>query len=194
MDSVFLWAQLFGILAMSINIMAWQLKNPRLIIFSYAPASSLWAVQYFLLGAPLGVILNICSATKDLFLSFVKDSLVPYLLGAFLFVIWTVGLYFFEHWFDILPLIAGTIINVALLQRDNRSLIARAGIAAQVCWITYNLIVGSYMGVTSGCLGTISSVIGMARFEAWEIGKCYRTFLPSLARSILVFPDPKTYP
>ena len=174
--------------------MAWQIKNPRLIIFSYCPACTLWAIQYFLLGAPLGVILNICSAGKDGLLAFIDEKFVPFLIGAFLFFVWSIGLSFFTHWYDILPILAGTIINIALLQRDNRALVARASIAASLCWIMYNLIVHSYMGFASGCFVILSSMIGMARYEEWELGKCYRTFLPSITRSLFVFPNFRTYP
>lgn len=198
MDSVFhsalFWAQIFGLVAMSINILSWQIKNPRWIIFSYCPASALWAIQYLLLGAPLGAIMNICGSCKDGALAFIKDKYVPFLIGAFLTVTWCVGLYFFKNWFDVLPLIAGTIINLALLQRDNRPLVSRAGVIATSCWIIYNYIVGSYMGFICGCLVIISSTVGMARFEKWDIGKCYKSFLPSLARSLFIFPNFRTYP
>lgn len=194
MDSVFFWAQCLGVIAMSINILSWQLKNPRFIIFSYCPASILWAIQYFLLGAPLGMIMNICSSLKDGILFFIHSKYIPYLIGTFLFFIWSVGLYFLTHWYDILPLISSTIINLALLQRDNRSLIARAGIVATIGWLAYNLIVHSYMGFASGSLSIISSLIGMARFEGWKLGKCFKTFPPSVIRSLFIFPSFRTYP
>lgn len=193
-SSAFFWAQCIGLVAMSINILAWQLKNPRWVIFSFCPASSLWAIQYYLLNAPLGVVLNLCSAIKDGLLAFIGNKYVPYLIGTFLLFIWAIGLHFFTHWYDILPLLSGTIINVALLQRDNRPLVARAGIAATVCWLLYNVIVHSYMGFASGAFSILSSIIGMARFEGWELGKCYKTFLPSLTRRLFVFPNFRTYP
>lgn len=194
MDSVFIWAQIIGLAAMSINILSWQLKNPRHIIFCYIPACSLWAIQYVLLHAPLGVVMNVLSVIKDSFLSTVKEIYVRCVIGGFLVSIWGIGLYFFSEWYDILPLIGGTIINLGLLQRDNRSLMARAGIGGQFFWITYNLIVGSYMAAISGCLLIISSTIGMARHEEWILGRCHRTFVPSLARSLFIFPQWRTYP
>ena len=190
--NIFLWVQVIGLAAMSINILAWQLKNPRHIIFSYVPACSLWALQYILLNAPLGAIMNIFSVIKDSFLTFVHEIYVTYIIGAFLLTIWCVGLYYFNHWYDILPLFGATVTNVALLQRDNRSFVARGAICTQVFWITYNLIVGSYMAALSGLMVVGSSTIGMARHEEWEIGKCYRTFGPSLMRSL--FLTPRTFP
>lgn len=194
MDSVFIWAQIIGLIAMAVSVWAWQLKKPRHIILCNVPATLIWTVQYILLGAPLGAILNLASAFKDSGLFFIKNKYVPYLIGTFLLVIWSTGLYFFEHWYDSLPLISGSIMNIALLQRDNRSLIARATIICCLFWLVYNVIVSSWMGAACASMVITSSIIGMARHEEWSLGKCYKSFFPSLSRSLFVFPNLQTYP
>ena len=194
MDSVFLWAQIIGFVAMGINILSWQIKNPRHIILSYVPANTLWAIQYLMLGAPVGAMMNLCSAAKDGGLAFVKDKYVPFLIGSFLCVVWSVGFHFFQAWYDLLPMIAGTILNLSLLQRNNRPLYARASLTACVLWLVYNVIVGSWIGTLSACLVMTSSIIGMARYEEWELGQCYKKFTPNLARSLFVVPNFRTYP
>lgn len=194
MENGFLLAQIIGIFAMSINIFAWQLKNSRHIIFSYVPASALWAIQYMILSAPLGLMMNLCSMAKDMALTFIKASYVRYIIIGFLCTIWAAGLYFFSGWYDILPLIAGTITNLSLLQRDNRALVARGAIISQIFWITYNLIVGSWIAAFSGCLVITSSTLGMARHESWVLGTCYRSFGISLVRALFTFPSFKTFP
>ena len=192
MESYFIWAHLLGFFAMCISIMAWQIKNPRHIILCYVPSGILWGTHYMLLGAPLGAIMNFCSAGKDSALAFIRKSYVPYLIIIFLSIVWIVGIHNFEYWYDILPLIGVSIINLSLLQRDKRSLVARATMGGQACWIIYNVIVGAWMGVACCLLVSTSSIIGMARHEKWEIGKCYRTFGPSLMRSL--FLTPRTFP
>ena len=194
MESTFLWAQAIGLCAMAIAISAWQLKSSRHIIMCFIPCNSLWAIQYILLGAPLGAAMNICSVLKDTGLVFIKEKHVPYLIATFITVAWGVGLYNFGHWYDILPLMAATILNLGLLQRDNRALYARACIIASILWLAYNIIVHSWMGACCSSLVVISSMTGMARHEAWVLGKCYRSFMPSLARSLFVFPNLRTYP
>lgn len=194
MSSVFLWAQVIGFVAMGINILSWQLKNPRHIILSYVPANTLWAIQYMMLGAPVGAMINLCSAAKDGGLAFVKDKYVPFLIGSFLCVVWIVGLHFFQAWHDLLPLIAGTILNLSLLQRNNRPLYARASLTACALWLVYNVIVGSWIGTLSACLVMTSSIIGMARHEEWALGQCYKKFTPNLARSLFAVPNFRTYP
>lgn len=194
MENTFLWAQIIGLFAMTFAVSAWQFKNPRHIILCFVPANTLWAIQYFMLGAWLGVIMNICSVAKDGALAFIHERYVAYLIGAFLAVAWGFGLYSFTHWYDILPLAGVTTVNLALLQRDNRPLYARACILTGCFWLGYNIIVHSWMGTCCSTLVIISSIVGMARHENWALGQCYKSFLPSLARSLFVFPNFRTYP
>lgn len=191
MDFVFFWAQIVGLFAMTINILAWQIKAPRMIILCCVPSSFLWALQYFLLGAPLGALMNGTSMIKDLALVFIRQELIKYLIAAFLCVAWSVGLYFSAGLHDLLPLLATTFLNISFLQRDNRELVARASIAAQVCWISYNIIVLSFMGIATGVLCILSTVIGMARYEKWAFD--YRDVI-SLSKHIFIMPRFRPYP
>ena len=198
MDGIFsselFWAQIIGFFAMMICITAWQLKNSRHIILCYVPANTLWAIQYLMLGAPMGAFLNICAVAKDCGLGFAADKYVKKIIVVFLLVVWGTGLYLFNQWYDILPILAATILNIALIQRDNRSLYARACIATCLLWMTYNIIVHSWMAAACACFVMASSTVGMIRYEGWVIGRCYRSFLPSLMRSLFVFPNFRTYP
>lgn len=192
MEQYFIWAQIIGFFAMCFSITAWQLKKPNHIVLCYVPSGTLWSLQYLILGAPLGALMNASSALKDGALGFIKPQYIGFIIGSFLCLIWPAGLYFFQNWYDIFPLLGTTIINLALLKRDDRPFISRAIIVGQICWMTYNVIVGAWMGLACGLLVSTSSMIGMARHENWEIGKCYRSFLPSLMRSLMI--KPQTYP
>ncbi|NQZ13568.1 MAG: YgjV family protein [Alphaproteobacteria bacterium] len=107
---------------------------------------------------------------------------------------WITGAYFIHNWYDVLPLMAGTIANLGLLKRDNREIVARASLTSQFCWITYNIIVSSWMGILCCLLVGSSCVIGMIRHENWKIGRCYRSFAPSIAKSLFIIPSWTTYP
>ncbi len=192
--STFFWAQVAGLFATGICVGVWQIKNPRKILLFGVPGAFLWGVQYLLLGAPLGALTNFSSAAKDLILVNIHKKYLPILVGVFLLMIWGIGLYMMSTWADILPIFSVTLFNLALLFRDNRSLLARSSILSQILWIMYNIIVGSWMGLLCSSLTIISTLWGMARHEEWEIGKCYKSFMPSLARSLFVVPNFRTYP
>lgn len=190
-----MWAQIVGFVAMCIGIVAKQINKPRHILLCSIPASSLWAVQYMMLGAISGVIMNLIFVVQDGTIAFIKKRYLTYIILTFVTLTWSLGLYHSAHWYDVLPLIAGTIVNMALLyNRDNRPLYIRSIIINCVLWIVYNAIVGSWMGIGCAVMIISSSLISMARYEGWEVGRCYKSFMPSVARSLFVFPNFRTYP
>ncbi len=194
MDSVFIWAQLIALVAMGIRIFSVQFKKPQHILLCCVPSSILWGIQYLLLGAPMGALFDFSSAIKNGILGTIKQKYIYIIIISFLVFLWISGLYLFKSWFDILPLIAVTLIDLACLRRDNRALIMRATILGQICWIIYNFIVGSYVGTICSILVICSSIISMARYEKWTLGKCYKSFMPNLARELFIFPNFRTYP
>jgi len=192
-DNLFLWAQIVGFISLCINIISWQLKNSRHIIMCHIPARALMAIQYIMLGAPLGAVMDICSVFRDGGISFMNKKYIPYILGLFLCSVWGVGLLFLQNWYGILPLIGVTILSIGLLQKDNRGLVARAQITCSTLWLFYNALVGSYMGFICGTFIITSAIIGMYRHEKWEIGNCYKSFIPSVTRALFVFPRFRSY-
>lgn len=195
MENVFFWAQVIGFFAMAIGVAAMQIKDSRKILLWNAPSSLLWTIQYLMLGAPIGALLNLGSALKDTGTAFLNQRYVSHIIMTYMAMSWGVGLYNFAHWCDALPLIGVTIVNSALMiDRDNRSLFVRAVIVNCAVWVVYNTIVGSWMGAACASLVIVSSVISMARYEEWKIGRCYRSFVPSITRALFTFSNFRTFP
>ena len=194
MDSIFIWAQIIGFVAMTITAMSWQLKNPRHIILSEAPITILWVMQYLMLEGYIGAFINLLIGIRAIGLTYAKESQLFLILCIYTIIVWGFGLYGFQGWHDLLPLIATTGGSFILFHRDNRPLIGRGIILTQFLWIAYNLVIGSWMGIGCSIFVIISSTIGMYRYEEWILGRCHRTFIPSLARSLFVFPNFRTYP
>ena len=178
---------------MTCSIIAWQMKNPRTILLCYVPSSLFWSCQYFLLNAPAAVVTCILSALKDSILSCIPAALAKYLIAFFIILLWIVGLPLVSTPLHILPLLTMTAFNLALIQPDNRGLMSRVNILCQIAWFVFNASVGAWMGVACSIFVISSAMTGMARFESWEIGTCYRTFLPSIHRALFNF-SPRTSP
>ncbi len=155
---------------MSCCIISMQFKTSKQMILAAVPTNSLWAVQYMLLGAPMGAIANLSSAINKLLIVIFPQNFVPYLLGFYLISIWSIGLYHLEIWYALLPLIAATITTIPLIiDRDNRPIYARAVIVGCSLWACYNITVGAYMGLACDALTITSSIIGMYRHEKWNL-------------------------
>jgi len=198
MDQIFsntyLWAQIVGLFAMTGCISIWQLKNPRHIIILYIPVAILWGIQYYLLGAMVGVMICTLSIAKDACVGFMPARYSRYFVITFLATITTVTLYIAKTPLDYLPLLASTLFNLGLLMPDNRSLVARFAVISQLSWLLYNVPTEAWMGVACCVLVITSSLISMARYEKWQLGKCFKTFPPSFIKSIFALPNFRTYP
>lgn len=193
MENAFLWAQIAGFLAMSCCVLSMQFKNSRHMILSGVFSGSLWATQYMLLNAPMGALMNAGGAIKSLFAANMPEKYLSYLLVSYLLIIWAVGLSKLDVWYGLFPLIGASCGSIAILiNRDNRGLYARSVILCCSMWAVYNITVGAYMGLACDTMTVISALIGMYRHEKWSLGKCYKTFLPSIYRSI--FPNFRTTP
>lgn len=193
-ENIFLWAQIFGILGMICSLAAWQLKNPQHIMLIYVPSGLCWAAQYYLLGALSAAFVLIFSSLKDLFVALCPNKFVVYAILTYLAIITVIIFHQYNIWLDTLPLIAMIILNLPRIQRENRPLIVRSFLLSQILWFVYNIQVGAVIGILCSVIITSSAFIGMVRHEKWTLGCCYRTFIPSLLRSLFTFPMPRTFP
>lgn len=191
-SNTFLLAQIMGFCAMCLSVYVWQIKNPRMILLLYVPTSLFWAAQFFLLGSIMAALICLLCVAKDFSLSVADKNRAPKIIMIFLLSTWSLGVATLNTAIELLPLITLTLFNLALLQPDNRALMARTNIATQILWIGFNSMIGAYMGLLCSILLVGSTLIGMARHEKWKIGKCYRSFLPSVGRALFI--KPQTYP
>lgn len=192
--NLFILAQIVGLFAMSLSLFVWQIKEAKHIVLAHVPVAILWGIQFLLLGAPLGALICFLSAGKDFTISFSNAFIKNILIYSFIAIVCGTGFYFYQSWFDLLPIISATAYNIALLRGSKRPILLRSVVLGQLCWFSYNLMTGAIFGVVCAILIAGSAIIGMARHENWEIGKCYRSFIPSLLKSLFAFPNFKTYP
>ncbi len=194
MENGFLIAQIIGLFAMALCIFAWQLKDSRKIILCYSPVNALWALHFVFLGAYSGATLAILTSAKDGLLANISPKYIALLIFSFLGLVWAATLYNASYWYDFVPPIATTFFNIILfIDRDNRQAITRASIISSFSWIIYNCFVGGWVGVICATFVIFSTLTGMARHENWQVGRCYRTFAPSLMKSLFTFPSFRTY-
>ncbi|NQZ13569.1 MAG: YgjV family protein [Alphaproteobacteria bacterium] len=194
-EKSFLIAQIFGLCAMCISILSWQIKSPKVIILLNLPTCVLFGMQYIFLGASIGAITCFSTAAKDGALFFVKEKAGQFIIVFTLLITLLLLIINFTAWYDLLPITALIIYNAALYKwRENRSFMARTIIITKLCWIAYCSIVGAYAGAICAFLVLTSSLIGMARHEDWKTGNCYKTFAPSIVRALFILPSWRTYP
>jgi len=194
MDNTFLLAQICGFIALLFSVARLQFKNPRHITLGEVPTATMWSVQYYLLGAQAGLIINLLCIIRGALVYFIPEKFLKRVIAGFLLIVTFFILRNATTPFDLFALAGVYIYAIACLFRDNRPLMARLILLHSIPWLVYNIIFASYFGTLSSTLGMASGIIGMMRHEQWQLGKCYRTFIASLIASIFILPRLKEVP
>ena len=169
-------AQLVGIAAMAFNILSYQQKTrARAIGFQFF-GSALFAVNYFMLGAMVGGILNLVGTVRAIvFLN--KEKLqaqrLPWLFGftavyllsyVLTFTVFGKPLTPFNLIVEFLPVIGMTATTISFRLTDARS-IRRYGLISSPSWLIYNIVNVSIGAICCEVLSLCSILIGMLRYD-----------------------------
>ena len=153
--------QIIGILAVASFLLSYQLKNRKSIIILNTVARCLYILQYVLIGAFTGAVVDVLGAVACIVASkkdvpFIKKHL-PWVIIAVNLSILVSGLAVYEAPIDLLP-IAGVLIQTGALWLSNEQTIRKISLIGSPCWFTYNLCFKAY-GPAAGDLMTAASII-----------------------------------
>jgi len=169
-------AQCIGVVAMTFNILSYQGKKQSTVIALQLVGGTLFAVNFMMLGATVGGLLNIIAAIRALIFLF-KEKLhaqrLPWLIG---FVISYIAVYIlsftifgkpvtaFNLLIELLPVIGMTALSIGF-RRENASDIRKFGLISSPSWLIYNIAVGSIGAIICETITLISIVLGMIRHD-----------------------------
>ena len=169
-------AQAIGIVAMLFNILSYQSKQQRWIIALQLCGGALFAVNFLMLGATVGGILNILATIRAIIFLF-KDKLkadrLPWLFGFIAAYIAVYVLNFtifgkeatpFNLIIEILPVIGMTALSIGF-RLKNASDVRKCGLVSSPAWLIYNIASGSWGAIICETLTLGSIVIGMLRHD-----------------------------
>ena len=169
-------AQAIGIVAMFFNIFSYQCKKQSSVIALQLCGGALFSVNYLLLGATVGGILNILAALRAIIFLF-KDKLradrLPWLFG---FIAAFISIYVLNFTLfgkeptainliiEILPVIGMTALSVGF-RLKNAAGIRRCGLISSPSWLIYNIYAGSVGAIICEVITLCSIFIGMLRHD-----------------------------
>jgi hypothetical protein len=173
-----------GYLALFFVILSFQRNKRNKIIFCLILAQILFTLHFYLLHAWAAVAMN-AIATLRAVVFYQKDKKVwaentvwmYVFMGAFILA----GLVTRTNYSSLLLIIATVIDTFALWKRSTRS-IRFLMLIPRPLWFSYNLIVGSYAGMTTEVVALTSILIGILRFDI--LNKNSRLFRKSVAVSV----------
>lgn len=176
MEIIEIIAQIIGFVAMAFNIVSYQGKKQSTVILLQFFGGTLFAVNYLLLGATVGSILNIIGALRAVlflfkdklktdrlpwFIAFVASYITVYILNFTVFGKEPTALNLFV---EILPVVGMVALTIAY-RLKNASDVRKFGLISSPAWLTYNIVVGSWGAILCEIFTLISILIGMIRHD-----------------------------
>ena len=169
-------AQILGIIGMLMSVLSYQQKGKARILTFQLLGSVLFVVNFFLLGAFSGAILNFVAIIRALI--FIYEDKVRADHPA-----WTIGLtavYVLSYvsvftifgkeptvinlFVEILPGLAMTVTTVAFRYKEDK-ILRRVAFISSPLWLTYNFIFFSLGGIIGETLNLSSAIIGTLRLD-----------------------------
>ena len=160
-----------GVLAVVLFLLSYQQKTRMRIILFNTVSRVLYILQYILLGAYEGAVLDILGAVSSIVagrkhVGFVKKH-ARLLLILIDVVIIGAGICLYENVYSLLP-IAGVLLHTTAFWIEDEKIIRRVSLAGSPFWFVYNFSEAAY-GSALGDLLTIGSIlIAMFRYRKKE--------------------------
>jgi hypothetical protein len=176
MDPKEIIAQAIGILAMIFNILSYQGKKQKTVIMLQLFGGALFAVNFLMLGAIVGGILNIIAVIRAiafLFKDKLKTDSIPWFIGFILsyiavyvlnFTVFGKELTVYNLIMELLPVIGMVALTVGFRLKDAAD-IRKCGLVSSPAWLIYNAAVPSWGAIICETLTLISIFIGMFRHD-----------------------------
>ena len=169
-------AQAIGIIAMFFNIISYQSKKQSSVIALQLCGGALFAVNYLLLGATVGGVLNILATIRAVIFLF-KDKLkadrLPWLFG---FIACFIAIYVLNFTLfgkeptainliiEILPVIGMTALSIGFRLKSAAD-VRRCGLVSSPSWLIYNIHAGSWGAIICEIFTLVSIFIGILRHD-----------------------------
>lgn len=164
-------SQIIGLAAVGLYLLSYQLKKRRQIVWVTCISNALYVLQYILLGAFSGAVMDFMSTVSSFLAAKKNDS--PFIKYAKLLavsniiIITAVGLlsaYLQKDWIELLPL-AGALFQTGGLWFDDEQTIRKFGLCSAPFWLVYNFISKAYGASVGSVCAIISIITAMIRYR-----------------------------
>lgn len=164
-------SQVVGIVAVALYLLSYQLKKRKQIVWITCISNALYVLQYILLGAFSGAVLDFLSTVCSFFAA--KKNVPwfrPYsrLIAVISFTLLTAaGLILAAVQRDPVELIpiAGALLQTGGLWFEDEQTIRKFGLCSAPFWLVYNFISQAYGAALGSVLAICSSIIALVRYK-----------------------------
>jgi len=162
------FAQLVGIFAVALFLLSYQQKKRKNIIVLNTTSRVLYIIQYILLGAFEGAVLDILGAVSSVVAQhkdkgFVERHLevVFILINAIILIC---GLLLYENIFSLFPIV-GVLLHTSAFWITNEKTIRKISFLGSPFWLVYNLVNCAYGSAIGDILTMVSIGVAIYRYD-----------------------------
>lgn len=169
-------AQIIGIAAMAFNIISYQGKKQSTIITLQLFGGLLFAINFLMLGAYVGGLLNVIAVIRALVFLYkdkTKADNLPWFIVFFASYVSVYVLNFtvfgreattYNFIIELLPVIGMTALHIGFMLKD-ASGVRKCGLVSSPAWLIYNVITGSIGAIICETITLVSIFIAMIRHD-----------------------------
>lgn len=156
---------ILGLVALIVIFFTYQMREKKLIIFAKTVSIILMCLQYLLIGAFSGFLLNVVCIGRNIAYYYKDKKLFSSPLVPVIFATAILGLSIFswEGYYSIFMILALSINTLCLGYFDPQKLRISL-LFTCTCAIIYDLFVGSITGIAFESIAIISAIVGIIRF------------------------------
>ena len=166
MDSVNA-AQFFGVLVIISNVIAMQMKSKKKIIFCYLLANLFSSIMFFLLQSYSGAMICLFAMFQTIINNCFernKKEVPKVLIVLYIIISIILGTITFNKYIDIMPIVCSILFTLIIIQ-NKESYIRKFALINIIIWVIYDLLCNAYTGAISDLITTISTIVGIYRFD-----------------------------
>ncbi len=164
-------SQIIGFTAVGLYLLSYQLKKRRQIVWVTCISNALYVLQYILLGAFSGAVMDFMSTVSSFLAAKKNDEPfrhhTRWLAASNMIIIAVVGLisaFLQREWIELLP-IAGALFQTGGLWFEDEQTIRRFGLCSAPFWLVYNYISQAYGAAVGSVIAIVSITIAMVRYR-----------------------------
>ncbi len=175
LDNPIWWlAQVLGAAAMVISFIIFQGNSKKHMLSFQIISCVLFGTHYLLLtvignAALTGAVLNFINVARNVIFRFGlkpenKWADIKIWSVVFSLIYVAVGIFTWEAWYSILPVIGIVSGTLAFLPK-NTTVVRMLHLPSSPCWLVYNVINGAWPGFITECFTILSLAIAFVRFD-----------------------------
>lgn len=167
---MYIIGQIVGIVAVATFLISYQLKRRKNIILVNAVSSALYVLQYILLGAMEGAVIDILSGVSTVTAhqkhkKIIAKHIKAVFIGLNLLII-LAGLILYKNIFSLFP-IAGAIFQTSAFWITDEKKIRYVSFLGTPFWLVYNMVTEAYGATIGSVLSMVSIGLAIYRYDIY---------------------------